>query len=111
MNNNEKISNKNITEEQKKMIRELVDLYFEYNPHMNRGVGFKAKANDIIKAYLITHNKNYDDIKHCIESSPMCGIPIWEQFYNFFYKKKNNKQENSSYKSSVSDSTNVDDWI
>jgi hypothetical protein len=93
-----------------KDIRKLVKLYMEYNPNMNRGIGFRAKTFDIINSYANTHNKSYEDIKHCIESQPMCQKPIWDMFYNYFYK--NIKEEKkSNYKESISDSTDANDWI
>lgn len=98
--------------ENKKVINELVKLYFDVNPNMNKGIGFRAKANDIIKSYVNIHNKSYEEIKSCIESYPMTKIPIWTQFDNYFNKKDNNKNdEKSSYKNSINDSTNIDDWI
>lgn len=96
----------------KKEINELVKLYFDFNPHMNRGIAFKAKAHDIIKSYLTKHGKTFDEIKLCIERTPMCQEPIWEQFFQFFFKKNNKKKvENSEYKKSITDSTDVNDWI
>jgi len=88
-------------------IKELVMLYFKHNPNMNKGIGYKVKAWDTISLYANKHNKKYEDIKHCIESQPMCRVPIWNQFYNYFFKKKNN----NTYKNSISDSINPDDWL
>lgn len=93
----------------KEEIRELVKLYFEYNPQNNKGIGYRAKAYDIISSYLNTHNKKYEDIKKCIESNPIHEKPIWDLFYNYF--KNTKKLEKSNYKSSIKDSTNVNDWI
>lgn len=90
--------------------RELVKLYFEFNPHYNKGIGFKSKAFDIISSYADKHNKSYEDIKLCIESNPMSQKPIWQQFYDFFFKKEN-KKEDSSYKNSLENSTNIEDWL
>jgi hypothetical protein len=98
----------NINKEEKKIINELVTLYFKYNPNMNKGMGFRIKANDVIKEYYITHKKSYEDIKQCIESKPMCQVPIWNQFKNYFYKKK---EEKSEYKNSIGESLNPDDWF
>lgn len=97
----------------KKEIRKLVELYFEYNPHNNKGVGFRAKANDIITSYATKHKMTYGDIKHCIESKPMCQEPVWDQFFNYWFKNNNNKkkEEKSEYKDSISDSTDPNDWL
>jgi hypothetical protein len=75
---------------------------------MNRGVAFKAKANDIISSYANIHKKSFEEIKNCIESSPMCQFPIWTQFDNYFNKKK---VKPSNYKDSINDSINPNDWI
>ena len=96
---------------ERKQINELVALYFQYNPHFNKGIGWRAKANDIITAYANTHNKSYEDIKLCIESSPMTGMPIWTQFEKFFNKKKVEKSNKSHYKGSIQDSTDPNDWF
>lgn len=93
----------------KKLINQLVKLYFEYNPSMNRGIAFKSKANDIISSYANIHKKTYEEIKDCIEKSPMCKFPIWTQFDNYFNKKKVEKP--SHYKNSIKDSTNPNDWL
>lgn len=97
---------------EKKLIGELVKLYFQYNPQNNKGIGFRAKANDIITAYANTHGMAYEEIKDCIEKSPMCTKPIWDQFYQYWFNNKNKKKvEKSDYKDSISDSTNPDDWL
>lgn len=94
----------------KKEINQLVQLYFMHNPQNNKGIGFRVKANDIITSYATIQKLTYDEIKECIESSPMCTIPIWDQFSQYYYKKKKSKN-NSSYKDSVEDSTDVNDWL
>ncbi len=99
-----------------KNIRKLVKLYFDYNPNMNRGIGFRSKAFDIISSYVNIHNMTYEDVVDCIESQPMCRKPIWDMFYDYWFKKQNNKDINkeekkSSYKNSINDSTDVDDWL
>lgn len=97
---------------EKKDINKLVKLYFEYNPNMNKGIGYRAKANDIINLYANKHNMSYNDIKDCIEKNPMCQKPIWEMFYNYWFKKSHIKKEDKSeYKKSIEDSTDVNDWI
>jgi hypothetical protein len=96
-----------LSKEENKIITELVNIYFMYNPQMNKGMAFRIKAWDIISAHYITLKKPYDDIKHCIESKPMCKLPIWEQFYKYFNKETDNK----GYKGTITDSTNADDWI
>lgn len=93
--------------EQDKKITELVNLYFQYNPDKNKGMAWRIKAWDIISSYYVIHKKPYDEIKHCIESKPMCQVAIWEQFKNHFTKKDIN---NKGYKK-IQDSTNVDDWL
>jgi hypothetical protein len=102
-------------EDNKKIIRELVKLYFDYNPQNNRGVAWKAKTHDIISSYINIHNKSYDEIKACIEAYPMTKIPIWNQFDYFFNIKKKiekpKQQQKSNYKNSISDSTDVNDWM
>lgn len=90
-----------------KEIRELVKLYFDYNPGMNRGIAFKSKAFDIISSYYNIHKKSYEDIKHCIESKPMCTLPIWDQFSQYF----KNKNEKPTYKSEINNSQNPNDWF
>jgi hypothetical protein len=94
----------------KKDIAKLVKLYFEYNPQNNKGIGWRAKANDIISSYANTHGMTFEEIKDCIEKSPICQKPIWTQFYEYYGNmKKLNKKSN--YKDSVSDSTDVNDWM
>lgn len=93
----------------RKEINQLVKLYFDFNPSMNRGIGFKSKANDIITSYANKLNKNFEEIKECIESSPDCQFPIWTQFDNFFNKKKVEKK--SHYKDSINNSINPSDWL
>lgn len=99
----------------KKEINELVKLYFLCNPQNNKGIGYRIKTNDIITSYANKHNMSYDDIKHCIESNPMCKEPIWEQFYKYWFSKNKKssikKEEKSEYKKSINTSTDVDDWI
>ena len=95
---------------EKEMINKLVLLYFKYNPNMDKGIGYRIKANDIISSYYYKHKMKYKDIKDCIESNPMSNIPIWELFYNYWYLNNNNN-EKSNYKDSISNSTNPDDWI
>lgn len=93
---------------ERKEINELVKLYFDYNPQNNKGIGWRIKANDIITSYANFHKKSYEDIKQCIESSPMCRDAIWIQFEKFFNKKK---VEKSNYKDSINDSTDPGDWL
>lgn len=97
----------------KKEINELVKLYFLHNPQNNKGLGYKIKANDIIKAYAEKHKMSFKDIKHCIEMSPMCQKPIWEQFYDYWFKKShiNKEEKKSEYKKTINNSTNVNDWL
>lgn len=96
-------------------IKDLTKMYFLYNPQYNTTIAFKIKANDTITNYIVNHGMKYDDVKKCIELSPMCKVPIWTQLYNYWYKEdmrnKNKKKESSNYKNSVSESTNVDDYI
>lgn len=96
----------------KKEINRLVKLYFECNPHMNRGLGFRIKAYDIISSYINKHNMSYSDVELCIESNKMYDGPIWDMFYNYWFNNKNNKIKNkSSYKNTIGDSTDVNDWL
>lgn len=99
----------------KKDINKLVMLYFKHNPQNDNGVGWRVKANQIITKYANELNMSYDDIKHCIESQPMCPKPIWTQFYEYYGKyklnKDNNEEKKSSYKNTINDSTDVDDWL
>jgi hypothetical protein len=99
-----------ISKEDRKILTELVDIYFMYNPQNNKGMAFKIKTWDIISAYYLVHKKTYEEIKLCIESKPMCTIPIWDHFNNYF-TIKNKPIESNSYKKTVSDSINVDDWL
>jgi group I intron endonuclease len=100
-------------------IQDLSKMYFLYNPQYNRGMSFKIKATDTIANYMANHGMTYDDVKKCIEISPMCKFPVWTQFYNYWYKedmrnknkKKEVKKENSHYKNSIQNSTNIDDWM
>lgn len=92
----------------KKEVNKLVSLYFYINPNMNKGMAFRIKANDVITQYYFAYDKSYEEIEHCIRSQPMCQKPIWIQFKDYFYNKK---KENSHYKSSIEDSTNIDDWM
>ena len=96
----------NNNNEDKKIIRDLVKLYFDYNPHMNRGIAFKSKAFDIISSYYNIHKMSKEDIEDCISSQPHCKNPIWIQFSSYY-----NKNKKSNYKGSVSDSTNPDDYL
>jgi hypothetical protein len=98
----------NMSKEERKVVNELVFLYFQHNPEKNKGMGWRIKANDIIRAYYITHKKTKEEIAQCIESQPQCILPIWTQFENFFNKKK---VEKSEYKNSINDSTDVNDWL
>lgn len=88
-------------------INKLVELYFKYNPNMNKGIGFRIKAYDVIKDYLIKNKKSYEEIKLCIEKNPMCQKPIWVMFREYFFENKSK----SKYKESINDSTNPDDWF
>lgn len=102
----------------KETTRELVNLYFLYNPQYNRGFAFKVKAYDTIFNYVNALGMSFEDIKDCIESQPGCKLPIWEQFYKYYGKikyKDNNKKkvenENSDYRKSINNSTDVNDWL
>jgi hypothetical protein len=96
-----------IDKEKQKEVTKLVNIYMEYNPNNNRGIGYRAKANDIIYSYMITHKKTFDEIKECIESNPLCQEPIWKQFNDYFSKNKNK----SNYKNSIGNSIDAKDWI
>jgi hypothetical protein len=96
-----------ISKEDKVIIRRLVSLYFEVNPNMNKGIAFKTKAWDIISSYYIKYKKTEEEIKHCIESSPMNTEPIWNAFHTYFFKIK----PKSEYKDSINKSLNPDDWL
>lgn len=93
----------------KDKINELVKLYFLHNPNMNKGIGFKIKANDIITKYANNHNMPYDEIKNCIEKNPMSQEPIWDMFYNYWFNKP--KEKKSDYKDSINNSTDITDWL
>lgn len=97
----------------KKDIRKLVDLYFQYNPSKNRGVAWRAKAYDIISGYATGDKKTYEEIAECIEKYPGTGMPIWTQFENHFssINKKKIENENSDYRNSINNSTDVNDWL
>jgi group I intron endonuclease len=103
-------------------INNLTKLYFEYCPNMNRGLKFKIKAQEIINTYLNKHGMTVKDVEDCIKKYPMCQQPIWQQFYDYWYKEKNvnknknnieesKKQEKSNYKSSIGTSLDPNDWI
>jgi hypothetical protein len=102
-----------LSENDKKVVRELVNLYFLNNPQNNKGMGFRTKTWDIITSYYTKHNMSKEDIEHCIESSPMCKLPIWDQFYNYKFKNenKNNIEESGKYKKSVDESLDPSDWV
>lgn len=104
-----------MNKEEKKMIGNMVILYFMHNPKMDKGIGFRIKANEIITKYYINHNMKEEDIRHCIESQPMCQKPIWDMFYDYWFKNQSssikNEKSKSQYKNSIGDSTNADDWI
>lgn len=99
MNNNNK--------EENKIISQLVFLYFQYNPEKNKGINWRIKANDIIRANYLIDKHTKEEIEDCIKSSPHCKYPIWTQFEIYF----KNKKKKSNYKNSINDSTNPDDWI
>lgn len=105
----------------KENTRELVKHYFLYNPQYNKGFAFKIKAYDTIFNYINALGMTFDEVKDCIESNPACKMPIWEQFYKYYGKmkykdndninKKKIENENSDYRKSINNSTDVNDWL
>lgn len=100
----------------KEEIANAVSLYFKINPNMDCGIKFRTKAYDIITSYITKHKMPYMEVIKCIESQPMTKIPIWDQFFNYWFKNKNNNEDKkeekkSHYKSSIEDSTDVNDWL
>lgn len=94
----------------KKDIVKLVELYFNNNPNFkNKGIGYRIKTYDIIEKYNKEFKKTYKEIEECINLYKYSDEPIWNILYNYFFKSNKNKKSN--YKDSITDSTNIDDWI